>query len=107
MDGQGRTVLVETRTFGNDLSPEWLIPYQLGNHLGSVLIELDQQAKLLSYEEYSPFGNSTYRAASTKTPKRYRYTQRNWIKKVDYIATVRGITFAGSVDEPAATLRIC
>ncbi|MDH6245483.1 SpvB/TcaC N-terminal domain-containing protein [Mycobacterium sp. OTB74] len=79
MDDKQRIALVETRTLdtdGNDQAPQQLIRYQLGNHLGSVSLELDDRAQIISYEEYAPFGSTTYQAvrSQTETPKRYRYT---------------------------------
>lgn len=77
MDDQQRIALVETRTQGNEPGvPPQLIRYQLGNHLGSASLELDHQAQIISYEEYSPYGSTTYQAvrSQTETPKRYRYT---------------------------------
>ena len=79
MDDKQRIALVETRTLdraGNDEAPPQLIRYQFGNHLGSASLELDDQAKIISYEEYAPYGGSTYQAVrrQTETAKRYRYT---------------------------------
>jgi RHS repeat-associated protein len=74
MDDQQRIALVETRTKGQDNSPQQLIRYQLGNHLGSVSLELDAQGRVISYEEYFPYGSSSFHARQTDTPKRYRYT---------------------------------
>jgi RHS repeat-associated protein len=76
MDDQQRIALVETRTQGNDPAPEQLIRYQYGNHLGSASLELDHQAQIISYEEYYPYGSTSYQAvrSQTETPKRYRYT---------------------------------
>ena len=79
MDDKQRIALVETRmldTAGNDQVPRQLIRYQFGNHLGSTSLELDEQAQIIPYEEYSPYGSSTYQAvrSHTETPKRYRYT---------------------------------
>jgi RHS repeat-associated protein len=53
-----------------------LIRYQLANHLGSSVLELDQHAQVISYEEYYPYGSTSYQAVRlrTETPKRYRYT---------------------------------
>src|SRR5262249_29128689 len=50
--------------------------YQFGNHLGSAGLELDNQAQIISYEEYSPYGSTSYQAVrrQTDTSKRYRYT---------------------------------
>lgn len=77
MDDKQRIALVETRTQGTDGSPARLIRYQFGNHLGSASLELDDQAQIISYEEYYPYGNTSYQAvdASIKAAaKRYRYT---------------------------------
>jgi RHS repeat-associated protein len=79
MDDQQRIALVETRTLdtaGNDQAPRQLIRYQFGNHLGSASLELDEQAQIISHEEYAPYGSSTYQAvrSQTETAKRYRYT---------------------------------
>ena len=45
MDDQQRIALVETRTQGDDGSPAQLIRYQLGNHLGSASLELDEAGR--------------------------------------------------------------
>jgi RHS repeat-associated protein len=76
MDDKQRIALVETRTKGDDGSPAQLIRYQLGNHLGSASLELDDQAQIISYEEYYPYGSTSYQAVRslTETPKRYRYS---------------------------------
>jgi RHS repeat-associated protein len=81
MDDKQRVALVETRTLdtaGNDRALARLIRYQFGNHLGSASLELDEQAQIISYEEYAPHGSSTYQAvrSQTETAKRYRYTGR-------------------------------
>ena len=79
MDDKQRIALVETRTPGigpPDPAPGQLIRYQLGNHLGSASLELDDHAQIISYEEYTPYGSTSYQAmrSTTETPKRYRYT---------------------------------
>lgn len=79
MDDKQRIALVETRTLdtaGDDEASRQLIRYQFGNHLGSASLELDEQAQIISYEEYAPYGSSTYQAvrSRTETAKRYRYT---------------------------------
>ncbi len=76
MDGRQRIALVELRTLGNEPGvPQRLIRYQFGNHLGSSSLELDELAQIISYEEYAPYGSSTYQAvrSQTETAKRYRY----------------------------------
>jgi RHS repeat-associated protein len=76
MDNKLRVALVETRTQGNDPAPAQLTRYQFSNHLGTACLELDGQAQIISYEEYYPFGSTSYQAArsQTETPNRYRYT---------------------------------
>jgi RHS repeat-associated protein len=77
MDGRQRIALVETRTRGEDGSPARLARYQLENHLGSASLELDEAGRVISYEEYYPYGSASYQAmdASIKpAAKRYRYT---------------------------------
>ena len=73
-----RIALVETRTIdagGDDRTPPQLVRYQLGNQLGSAILELDGQAQVISYEEYAPYGSSMYQAVRSRleTAKRYRY----------------------------------
>jgi len=77
MDDKQRIALVETRTEGTEAGlPAQLIRYQFSNHLGSASLELDHDAQIISYEEYYPYGNTSYQAvrSRTETPKRYRYT---------------------------------
>jgi RHS repeat-associated protein len=79
MDDEQRVALIETRTLdtaGNDPAPPQLIRYQFGNQLGSACLELDDQAQVISYEEYTPYGSTSYQAVRSQTelPKRYRYT---------------------------------
>ncbi|WP_221413568.1 SpvB/TcaC N-terminal domain-containing protein [Peribacillus simplex] len=76
MDDKQLITLVETRTKGNDDSPARLVRYQFSNHLGSASLELDDEARIISFEEYYPFGSTSYQAVRSRTeaPKRYRYT---------------------------------
>ena len=77
MDDKKRIALVETRPKGNKPGvPQKLIRYQFGNHLGSASLELDDKTNIISYEEYYPYGSTSYQAvqSQTETPKRYRYT---------------------------------
>ncbi len=73
-DETGRIALVETTIAGGAVSR--VIRFQQSNHVGSVGIELDQNGEVLSYEEYSPFGSTTYQGVATAGlgPKRFRYT---------------------------------
>jgi len=56
--------------------PQQLIRYQFSNHLGSANLELGHHAQIISYEEYTPYGSTSYQAvgSQTETPKRYRFT---------------------------------
>ncbi len=78
MDDTQRIAMLETRTQGVDPdTPARLIRYQMGNHLGSVSLELDGDAALISYEEYHPYGTTAYQARNAgikAAAKRYRYT---------------------------------
>ena len=76
MDNSQRIALVETRTAGVEPGvPAQLIRYQFGNHLSSASLELDDHADIISYEEYTPYGSTSYQAvrSQTETPKRYRF----------------------------------
>lgn len=91
MDDRQRIALVETRTLdvpGDDRAPRQLLRYQLGNHLGSASLELDERARIISYEEYSPYGSTTCQAVRSQieAPKRYRYTgkERDEESGLDY-----------------------
>lgn len=64
-----------TATNKND-GPAQLVRYQLDNHLGSALLELDGNGDILSYEEYHPYGTTAYRATAAvldTNPKRYSF----------------------------------
>ena len=76
LDDMHRLALVETRTAGTDRGSGELIRYRLANHLDSSMLELDQDAQVICYEEYYPYGSTSYQAvrAATEAPKRYRYS---------------------------------
>ncbi|MBA2518333.1 MAG: RHS repeat-associated core domain-containing protein [Chloroflexia bacterium] len=76
MDDTRRIALVETRTSGDDGSPPELIRVQFSNHLGTACLELDDDADIISYEEYSPYGSTVYQAVrgQGEALKRYRFT---------------------------------
>ena len=51
--------------------------YLVGNHLGSVSLELDEAGDVISYEEYFPFGGTSFIAGSNVRDiklKEYRYS---------------------------------
>jgi len=71
-------VETQTREAGFQIStPQSLIRYQFNNHLGSASLELDDSGAAISYEEYYPYGSTSYQAgrnAAEVSLKRYRYT---------------------------------
>ena len=87
-EGEQRVLLVDdvitsskgtphTRPDGLTVKPQTLFRYQYGNHLGSACLELDDEAGIISYEEYHPYGTSAYRVMKSgieASAKRYRYT---------------------------------
>lgn len=79
MDDTRRVSMVESKTVDedDDGSPSQLVRYQFGNHLDSASLELDEDGKIISYEEYYPYGSTSYQAGRTQAEvkrKRYRYT---------------------------------
>jgi RHS repeat-associated protein len=77
MDAARRISLIEMRTLGNDGTPAQLGRAQFTNLIGSACLELDDQAQVISYEEYYPFGSTAYQAvngAIAPAAKRYRFT---------------------------------
>jgi RHS repeat-associated protein len=79
-DGATRICLLETTTIDTSslaAAPSTAIRYQLGNHLGSAVLELDGTASVISYEEYYPYGGTSFqggRSTAEVSVKRYRYT---------------------------------
>lgn len=77
-DDTRRIAMVDTPTVEPDGSSETqLIRYQYSNHLGTACLELDDAARIVSYEEYYAFGSTSYQGTdqSREIPaKRYRYT---------------------------------
>jgi RHS repeat-associated protein len=80
MDNTRRIALVDTKTRENHSAlpvPESLLRYQLGNHLDSTALELDDHGHVITFEEYYPYGSTAYQAGRTQVEvklKRYRYT---------------------------------
>jgi RHS repeat-associated protein len=78
-DGKRRIAVVDTQTVADGSFIETPVPatrYQLGNHLGSVCLELDHAAALISYEEYTPYGSPALQAGASAAEvrrRRYRY----------------------------------
>jgi RHS repeat-associated protein len=77
MDDKTRIAMIETRTRGVDDAPPRLVRYQFSNQLGSSCVETDATARVISYEEYHPFGTTSHQAADRDlkaAAKRYRFT---------------------------------
>jgi RHS repeat-associated protein len=80
MDDTKRIALIETKTKDTnsiDSGPTLRIRYQFDNHLGSSLLEIDENKKEISYEEYYPYGGTAYMAGESWAEvklKRYRYS---------------------------------
>jgi RHS repeat-associated protein len=79
MDDKRRILMIETATVVGSAavpSPTERLRYQLDNHLGSACLEIDGAAAIISYEEYHPYGTTSYHseAGAEISRKRYRYT---------------------------------
>jgi RHS repeat-associated protein len=79
MDDRERFVIIDTLTVENGTTlttPAETVRYQYSNHLGSACLELDSSAAIISYEEYHPFGTTSYRSGRNEVDvslKRYKY----------------------------------
>jgi RHS repeat-associated protein len=80
IDDDHRIALVETKTIDVDIPshvPTPITRYQLNNHLKSSSLELSNSGAVISYEEYYPYGSTSYHASDGNVEvswKRYRYT---------------------------------
>jgi len=81
MDDESRIAMVETLTVteSSDLDEAAVtrVRYQLGDHLGTALLEVDGAGGVISYEEYHPYGTTAWWAEASAievSRKRYRYT---------------------------------
>lgn len=79
-DGATLVCMVETTTVDASSAatplPSQAIRYQLTNLLGSSVLELDATAALISYEEYYPYGSTSFQAGRSLAEvslKRYRF----------------------------------
>ncbi|MDT7808809.1 MAG: hypothetical protein QOJ70_2622 [Acidobacteriota bacterium] len=81
MNQEQRVALVETKTHDSTLPPNTppvtVTRYQYSNQLSSATLELDEAGAVVSYEEYYPYGSTSYQACTSAAEvslKRYRYT---------------------------------
>jgi RHS repeat-associated protein len=71
-DDKRRIALVET-----EIGSTSAIRYQFDNHLGTAYLELAPTGAVITYEEYYPFGSTSYQAGRSVAEvslKRYRFT---------------------------------
>ena len=82
-DNTGKIAQVDTKLLDLDLSdPDNplstdLIRYQYSNHLGSAVMETAEDGTIISYEEFHPYGTSSYRSCKSGfnlSLKRYRFS---------------------------------
>ncbi len=82
-DNTGHIAQVDTKTRDDDnddpANPRnvALIRYQYANHLGSAVLETDEEGNPISYEEYHPYGTTAYRSAKPGfdlSLRRYRFS---------------------------------
>jgi RHS repeat-associated protein len=83
MDDKSRIAIVDNKTLDNTAGGDgtakntYYPRYQYTNHLGSSAYELDDSAGIISYEEYHPYGTTSFQAMDPNDDvplKRYRYT---------------------------------
>jgi RHS repeat-associated protein len=77
MDDQRRVAMVENTIADPDVTAGRRWRFQLDNHLGTATLEVDAAGKVISYEEYHPYGTSALRVQDSTagvSQKRYRYT---------------------------------
>jgi len=77
-DDTGRIALIDTPVRDDFSTGEvQLLRYQYSNHLGTATLELDDSGNIISYEEYYPFGTTSFQSGRTTAEvslKRYRFT---------------------------------
>jgi len=78
-DDESRVAMVETKTIENGTpvtTPVPRIRYQHSDHLGSCSVETTDTGALISFEEYYPYGGTSFQSTSSSSQvsaKRYRY----------------------------------
>ena len=79
IDKNKKFAIVDIKTVENGTTlpnPSTIIRYQYDNHLGSACLVLDELGAIISYEEYHPFGTTSYRSGRSETEvslKLYKY----------------------------------
>ena len=79
-DGQEQVVISHRWSVARQgQDPDQQLRFQMGNHQGSVSLELDERSNIITYEEYYPFGGTALIAGQNQQEvdrKRYRYGGR-------------------------------
>ncbi|CAB5502854.1 Putative toxin subunit [Bathymodiolus thermophilus thioautotrophic gill symbiont] len=76
---QTNTLHIGTHILSEHTKDSTQTHYQLSNHLKTNTLELNDQAQIISYEHYYPYGGTAIIAGKDKTQvqqKRYRYTDK-------------------------------
>ncbi|MEX8518449.1 MAG: SpvB/TcaC N-terminal domain-containing protein [Leptothrix sp. (in: b-proteobacteria)] len=86
IEGEQRILLVDDVLLEKSFARPWrnnavykesiLFRFQYGNHLGSVGVELDEAAQIISYEEFHPYGTCAFRLMNSELEvpaKKYLY----------------------------------
>jgi RHS repeat-associated protein len=75
-NGSHLLAIIDAKIIGKPDGPQQLFRYQYWDNVDSSVLELDEQGSLISYEEYYPYGSTSYQAVRSQlfAPKRYRYT---------------------------------
>jgi RHS repeat-associated protein len=82
IDGESRVAMIETKTDASGAPlGDPVMRFQLGDHLDSASMELTGDGEVITYEEYHPYGTTSYYVEPNPPPggkdfsrKRYRYT---------------------------------
>src|SRR6185436_6868427 len=77
-DDRQRVAMIDRETSGGAGQVTRLVRYQGPDHAGSSRLETDEHARVISYEEFHPFGTTAYQAVDkvvAAAAKRYRYLE--------------------------------
>jgi len=79
MDDRQRIAMIDRHTIAAGGPPDpRLVRYQGPDHINSARLETDELARVISYEEFHPFGTTSYQAVDKDViaaAKRYRYAE--------------------------------
>lgn len=78
----GQIALMEDWTGGDH--PGRLVHYQIEDHLNAMAVKVDKNGVLVSHEEYSAYGNTTFRMQDSQKPKRFRWASKERDKENEF-----------------------